>query len=95
MSGVRKEEGAKALAARAAELGISPVEAFEPGAYISDAGGFKASYDYHPIREIVLPEGRIPAASCIVADPRDYTLSILSDYETLIFESQAELAEVF
>ena len=95
VSGVQKEAGAKALEILAKKEGISPVEAFEPGAYISDAGGFKASYDYHPIREIILPEGRIPAASCIVADPRDYTLSILSDYETLIFEAQAELAEVF
>lgn len=84
MSGVAKEEGVQAIQERAEKEGIRPIEAFEKGAYIEDAGGFKATYLYAPIRDIILEGRRIPAASCIIAEPRDYSISLTSDYESLV-----------
>ncbi len=84
MSGVAKKEGAEAIMERAEKEGIRPIEAFEKGAYIEDAGGFKATYIYAPIREIRIDGRPVPAASCIVAEPRDYSISLSSDYESLV-----------
>lgn len=84
VSGVGKKEGPAAFKALAKEQGIRPIEAFAKGAYIADAGGFKASYDYHDIRTVTIEGRPVPAASCIVAEQRDYTIDITSEYENLV-----------
>ena len=84
VSGIGKKEGAAAFREIARKKGISPVEAFFKGSYVADAGGFKASYDYHPIRDLMIEGHPVPAASCIVAETRDYTISLTSEYENLI-----------
>lgn len=83
ISGVGKKEGPDALMKIANKRGLRPIEAFEKGAYIADAGGFKALYRYHPIREIMIDGRPVPAASCIVAEKRDYRITNTSEYESL------------
>lgn len=84
ISGVGKKEGPEALEEIARKAGIRKIEAFAKGTYIKDAGGFKALYQYHPIREIMIEGRPVPAASCIVAEVRDYTIDLTSEYENLV-----------
>lgn len=91
ISGVGKAEGPRALIALSQQAGgMRPIEAFRRGAYIADAGGFKATYISAPIRQIMIDGRPVPAASCIVAETRDYTIDITSEYDSLLEKIQDE-----
>ena len=93
ISGVAKKEGAKAFEEMAKEEGCRPIDCFRRGAYIKDAGGFKATYVSAPIREIMIDGQPVPAASCIVAEPRDYTVDITPEYDYLLARLADEMVE--
>ncbi len=95
VSGVGKKEGPRAFQAIADREGLRFIEAFARGSYIPDAGGFKAAYIAAPIREIMIEGRPVPAASCIVAETRDYTLDVTSAYDLTLKAARDETAEGF